>query len=198
MTLHADRSTRLELSWARADAPNGPLNVFNSFERTRTNLSGVYPIGLLRNFLPNPLEQNDVPNVQSIQSYGPWYVDRCMRRIWSWPQVDNAGPRYDNQHGAPKYGMTDLGGYFALAEWLARVHGTCNCYDLAGISQLACVLLIDENGVEVLNSKWVYQNPNGFIKTGPLYGRLDVNCNSPFWENPKHRMYMLPEDWLSV
>lgn len=120
-----------------------------------------------------------------------------MDRIWSWPQ-DNLGPRYDNQDGASKYGMGGLGGYFALAEWLVRSHGTCNCYDLAGISQLACALLIDERGLEVLNSKWVYQNPNGFIKIGPLYGRLGVDCNNPFWGNPMYRMYMLPEAWLTV
>lgn len=109
-----------------------------------------------------------------------------MDSIWSWGTPHQLGkPRFDCKGGAASYNVNALGGYFDLQRWLADCSpsGTCNSYDLAAISQLACALLIDAEGNELVRSKWVLQAPTGFILPGTLYGRETIpNCNNPFFE----------------
>lgn len=113
-----------------------------------------------------------------------------MNLIWNWPQNaqnPNPGtPQYDSQYGGKSYyGMAGEGGSFMLSQWLVSFQPLCNCYDLAAISQLACAILVDQAGEELVLSDWIYQEPNGFINSGPLYGRvtggLNMTCNNPFW-----------------
>jgi len=40
--------------------------------------------------------------------------------------------------GGANYSQTHLGGWYRLGDWLQKLHRYCNCYDLAGIVQLAC------------------------------------------------------------
>lgn len=178
-------TSRLELCWASAEASAGPLFVNSDLLKTRVNFNSSYPVGLLRQFWPQPTEFNTIPNIISRAVYGPWYANRAMQTIWSWatPHQPNR-PQYDCIQGAPAYNVGYYGGSFNLNQWLAACApgGTCNCYDLAAISQLACAVFLDQNGNEELFSQWVYQNPNGFVLPGTLYGRdTEPNCNNPFW-----------------
>lgn len=77
-----------------------------------------------------------------------------------------------------------MGGSFKLRRWLESFYPKCNCMDLAAIAQLACAILVDEHGVEEVDSRWISHEPHGYILPGPLYGRLggpEGRCNSPFW-----------------
>lgn len=176
-------ATRLELCWSRAAAPDGPSVPTPARQNTRVDLSPGYPIALFRWFSPNPTEflnvtQNDILN---------FYIARAMIKIWTWPDA-NLSPRYDVVGGASKYGVGVFGGSFSLVDWMNKKFPTLNCYDLAGISQLACAILVNQNGDEIVDSHWVLQFPNGYVNPGPLYGWNRVNdgrnhmaCNNPFW-----------------
>ena len=84
--------------------------------------------------------------------------------------------------------MTILGGGFNLEDWLTSKYITCNCYDLAAIMQLGCCLLLSSAGYELLDSRWVYQEPNGYINQCELFGwsatyPLYPGVNNPFFLN---------------
>jgi hypothetical protein len=140
-----------------------------------------YPIILWRLFAPPPAELPD-----SITKDVDAYIQRAIVRvIWN-PSLIK--PRYDTSGGAPFYGVSNLGGGFRLQDWVNTIRERCNCYDIAGISQLACSLLMDESGNELADSHWVYHNPNGYINPGPLirwvqFGGDHLRCNTPFWES---------------
>jgi hypothetical protein len=112
-----------------------------------------------------------------------------MLAIWAWAVPHNNGrPQYDCEHGASFYGMGEYGGSFNLTDWLRATHPQLGCYDLAGIAQVACGLLLDGAGGEVVDSNWVFQQPNAYILPGTLYGRDDVvllggapGLNNPFF-----------------
>jgi hypothetical protein len=175
----ADRDTRLELCWARASCPQGPLTVTSPTENTRVDMRPGYPVILYRLFAPSPHE---------LPPYMADDVTTYLRRatidvIWN---SSLSKPKYDVWNGASWYGVSQQGGSFKLNDWYLSSSNFCNCYDLAGITQLACSLLIDGNQDELVNSHWVFQLPNGYINCGPLIrwvtaGGLNLKCNSPFW-----------------
>lgn len=106
-----------------------------------------------------------------------------MNLIWNPGSIN---PRYDTTRGGSYYNMNTLGGSFNLDWWIKKMYPSCNCYDLAGIAQLACGILVDEKANELVDSRYVWQNPNGYINPGPLFGwvpfgGLNLQCNSPFW-----------------
>jgi hypothetical protein len=176
-----NNSTRLELCWARAKYPNGPLKTSSSTERTRADMTPGYPILLWRLFAPPPTELPEDAN-QDVETY----IRRAITRvIWN---PCSTKPRYDTLSGRPYYGVSSYGGGFKLGDWVKATYERCNCYDVAGISQLACSLLMDSDGKELADSHWVFQDPNGFINPGPLirwvrYGGDHLQCNTPFWES---------------
>lgn len=177
----SDHTTRLELCWARADSPKGPLTSSSTTERTRVDMSPGYPISLWRLFAPSPSELPDNPELDVAT-----YIQRAIISvIWN---PCSTKPRYDTNSGSPYYGVSKYGGGFSLKDWVKATYERCNCYDVAGISQLACSLLMDNEGNELANSNWVFQSPNGYINPGPLigwvkYGTDHLRCNSPFWES---------------
>lgn len=148
------------------------------FHPSRINLSPGYPIGLFRMFSPSPTEiPNDSNDILA------WYIQRAMDVIWDPTSIK---PRYDTRYGGSYYNMTSVGGSFNLDGWINKSFPACNSYDLAAIAQLACTILVDNSGNELVDSRWVYQYPNGYINKGPLYGWVPfggdhLNCNSPFW-----------------
>lgn len=174
-------ATRLELCWARADYPKGPLEASSSMERTRVDMSPGYPILLWRLFAPPPTELPDDPN-QDIATY----IKRAIVSvIWS---PCSTRPRYDTNSGSPYYGVSKYGGGFKLEDWYNSRYERCNCYDVAGISQLSCSLLIDKDGKELADSHWVLHSPNGYVNPGPLIGWVKysgdhLRCNTPFWQS---------------
>ena len=109
-----------------------------------------------------------------------------MDQIWSWDNSHaGAKPRYDAVVGKASYMEGAYGGVFDLQAWLNCDEPRLNCYDLAGVSQLSCMLLLGPDGSEVLDSRWVFQEPNGYILPGLLYGWTDRGlCNNPFFEVP--------------
>ncbi|MCJ1400403.1 hypothetical protein MMC11_003608 [Xylographa trunciseda] len=177
---------RLEFCWARSEATSGPLFVHSEFVDTRVDFGSTYPIGLVRQFWPRPSEFQDVPNFRSIEVYTAWYVQRAIKSIWDWGTPHEPDrPRYDCKGGAASYNVNGLGGSFDLQRWFAPCSpsGTCNGYDLAAISQLACAMLLNDEGNEFVRSKWVLQSPVGYVLPGTLYGREAVpDCNNPFFE----------------
>lgn len=186
-TLNCAQTTRLELGWANFTASRGPLVQMNALLETAVDFAGSYPIGLLRMFWPTPADLATAPahNFDQIAVNGPWYVARAMDRIWAWgtPHLGTK-PQYDVVSGASFYNMGFYGGSFKLREWMAAaVPGArLNCYDLAAIAQLACAVYVDPNGIEVLHSRWVFQNPNGYILPGTIFGWEGyANCNNPYW-----------------
>ncbi|KAK0652502.1 hypothetical protein B0T16DRAFT_454864 [Cercophora newfieldiana] len=84
---------------------------------------------------------------------------------------------YDIFYGRPKYAGGGEGGPFDLHRWVRGInkHNMVNCYDQAGIVQIANAL-----GPPTVKTKWVFMKPFGYIKTTHLVGYPDNPCNSPF------------------
>jgi hypothetical protein len=191
-------TTRLEISFVVSGPPAGPGIVDAANDpRPQPNFAGVYPIELFRMFFPTPTELRVA--VQSGTDLLGWYVQRSMYAIW------NSGVKYACRGGGsyyigPYYGedyeQTDVskGGVFALTRFYNGVFPCCNCYDLAAIAQLACSILRDVNGVEILGSRWVFQSPFGYINPGILVGYPQYPyCNSPFFAGTG-QTYFPPSD----
>ncbi|KAI9681747.1 MAG: hypothetical protein M1829_000492 [Trizodia sp. TS-e1964] len=196
----AAQTTRLEFSYARAAASAGPSYTVNPLvTQTKVDLSGVYPIGLVRQFFPSPLEFPQGVNFSQSTIYGPWFAARVVQQVWAWGNPHAVGkPQYDAYGGASFYNMTKYGGGFELDNWLRVSQLYCNCYDLAAIIQLGISLLLDSAGHELPASRWVFQQPNGYINQSLLYGWAEAHpyppgVNNPFFLNyTPNNPYVLP------
>jgi hypothetical protein len=180
------QTTRLEFNWAVSTAPAGPTSTNNPLGITSVNLGAIYPISLCRLFFPAATELVGIPNFY--QTYAVAYSKRVVQRVWTWgnPHQPNK-PYYDTLNGASFYNVGSGGGSFNLSDWMAGSAPRCNCYDLAAIVQLGCCLLIDVHKNELLNSRWVLQSPNAFIKQCVLYGwetqyPYPNGVNNPFFQ----------------
>ena len=180
--MHASTPTLLELCWSRGAPPKGPISPPNPTTPTRADFTIGYPIHLFRMFAPPATElfQSSSSPDEDVR----YYVDRAVGSVVWNPASDRI--QYDVYVGKSYFGVYSLGGNFASAAWFRALRPKCNCYDVAGISQLAMTMLVDDNGVEMGDSHWVFQVPNGFINPGPLIGwvkagGLNLECNSPFW-----------------
>ncbi|KAK0105141.1 hypothetical protein ONS95_004460 [Cadophora gregata] len=180
------RPTRLEICFARAAAPIGPAYTGNpALTKTRVNLNGIYPIGLVRLFFPAPTEFAAIANFNNPSVYGPFFAARVVDQVWKWGNPQGPGrPQYDARGGASYYNVGGFGGGFNLQDWLAVTYRACNCYDLAGIVQLGCCLLLSSIADELLDSRWVFQNPNGFVRPCILYGWGQTYPSPPGVNNP--------------
>jgi hypothetical protein len=122
-----------------------------------------------------------------------------MLSIWNLGLIVNprtAGTRpiqYESIRGAPAYIDNNLGGIFQLRRFIRTLFATVNCYDLAGMAQLAMAIIQTAPGVEILDSKWIYCDGYGFIPSGPLIGWPQyVNCNSPYFYGSLLPFYLEP------
>lgn len=102
------------------------------------------------------------------QDYVSWAINMCF---------GHSGYRYETNEGNPSF-TTDEGGNFNLRKWLSLVgtNATCNCYDQAGLVQIA--LGLAPNG----GTTWTYMEPFGYIIQRDLIGI--GQCNNPFFNRP--------------
>lgn len=173
----------LELCFVWGDYPQGPNNPPNPTVIARPDFGLSYPVDLFRLFLPSPTDLPDQTTDVLV-----WYLQRAMQIIWNLGlnvNPDTAGTRvlqYEAISGAPAYIETNLGGPFQLSRFINTMFGTVNCYDLAGITQLAMAIIQSSNQTEVFDSRWIFCNGFGYINPGPLIGWPQFpNCNSPFF-----------------
>jgi hypothetical protein len=183
----AGQLTRLEFLFTLGPPPAGPTIPKSIHDRVRPDFQGCYPVGLGRLFFPTHKEVLAKP--QSLEPVR-FYILRAVYVIW-WYGRDpqEVAPvkiptwiRYDVFSGASSYNLQGQGGNFQLNRWMLGMFPDVNCYDLAGIASLACNVLIDSAGKEIVDSRWIFQTPNGFIMPGPLIGWLQYPlCDNPFW-----------------
>ena len=134
----------------------------------------------LRWFLPTP-DEFDSSKLPPLA----WYAHRSVTTIWNWgnPPKKNR-PQYDSIRGGSGYSVNDEGGTFNLSAWMEAVEPTLCCYDLAAITQLASAVCLTSDQEEMLASTWIFQQPTGYVKEGPLYGQPAQDNNNPFWRAP--------------
>ncbi|KAK4172997.1 hypothetical protein QBC36DRAFT_293824 [Triangularia setosa] len=84
---------------------------------------------------------------------------------------------------------------------MQEAHAYCTAFDLAALTQLACALVQNAKGVEILESRWVCSTDNaslgqtsfGCINPGTLFGWHQFpKCNSVAYGSGGRAMY--PED----
>ena len=165
--------------WTFSGATSGPTIPPSPTIRTRVDFNAIYPVTLLRWFIPTPdeLDSATLPPLA-------WYAERSVLKVWSWnnpPHPDR--PKYDSINGGSGFGVGKKGGTFNLSAWMEAVEPTLCCYDLAAIVQLASAVCLTPNQDEMLASTWIYQTPTGYVKEGPLYGQPEQNNNNPFYLN---------------
>ena len=135
---------------------------------------------LLRWFLPTPDEFDSITLPPLA-----WYAQRSVMKVWTWSNPpQNNRPQYDSIRGGSGYGVSGEGGTFNLSAWMKAVEPTLCCYDLAAIVQLASAVCLTPNQEEMLASTWIFQQPTGYVKEGPLYGQSAQDNNNPFWRGP--------------
>ncbi|KAK5659023.1 hypothetical protein OQA88_1110 [Cercophora sp. LCS_1] len=152
--------------------------------------SGV-PLELLRLFV-EPASR--LSTIRNLDEWVAWVVKRCHASIADKSIFDKGVQPgevpvqdrihafvYDIWHGGYSYVGGGYGHYFNLDSWLddsIRKSGgnTVNCYDQAGIVQLATCL-----GVPSDRIKWMFKEPFGYIKGTNLVGW--GNTNNPFYRN---------------
>jgi hypothetical protein len=77
-----------------------------------------------------------------------WYFQRAMDIIWNLGlnvNPNTAGTRsiqYEAVAGEAAYVDDPFGGQFQLRRFIKTMFGTVNCYDLAGITQLAMAIIM--------------------------------------------------------
>ncbi|KAF8437737.1 hypothetical protein BGX38DRAFT_1211427 [Terfezia claveryi] len=197
----ANTQTRLELYWVRSKAPVDTGKPQEG-RRPQINMPDGYPISLLRMFAPCPTEFLREPNKNHLLEF---YVQRAMKVIWD---PCRQRPKYETENGKSRFNMRMFGGDFALDDWVREVRTECNCMDLGAITQLACDLLQNDRGKELVDANYVCFATTGntlraklYINEGPLIGwtlprdyKLDPNgnnlhsqCNNPLWNKSGNR-----------
>jgi hypothetical protein len=163
--------------------------------RSGINLDRVYPISLLRLFLPQPSEFVSVPDFDKV--YLQWWMSNCLKKI------PTSRFQYDTIVGKSGFGMGCCGGSFRFDEFQKAAFSTnsasapppllINSFDLASLVQLASSLLVSENGNEILNSKWVCKSPFGIQKPGVPFGITDKTVPAVSWPKGLNNPYFSGE-----
>ncbi|KAF2094693.1 hypothetical protein NA57DRAFT_79865 [Rhizodiscina lignyota] len=175
----------LEIIFVWSGPPRGPISPPPPPPNAlaRPDFGNVYPVDLFRLFLPSPSEfpPSSVPLL-------PWYLKRVVDKVWNLGLTVNtntAGTRtiqYEAIQGQCGYITGGEGGVFQLSRFMKTFFGTVNCYDLAGIVQLAIAMIQNPNGTETFDSRWIFCRNFGYINPGPLIGWPQYpDCNSPFF-----------------
>lgn len=184
---------------------------------TRPDFRDKYYIDLFRLFLPSQWELIDQANsLKSQDDRLAWYLKRNMRVIWGLGLATSPAEEYPNRRPTPlNPGSTSesfylvpvpsvsrrgtpqgdtgcfhpqFGGLFDLRRFMASSFAYCSALDLAALVQLCVCLVRDEEGIELLDSRWVASTGNralgmkhwGFINPGTLFGwPAYPGCNSP-------------------
>jgi hypothetical protein len=199
--------TRLEFSWLLGPAVSGGASKPISYMRNGTDMNGVYPIKLLRFFLPTPadilrqvlvvdssltedqIKNSDIRSPKLNSRFYPWWLENTLGKIQA------LGFSYDTICGKSGFGAGCCGGSFKFDDFLKAaaqaVPGTAsqptliNSFDLASIVQLALSLLVDRDGEERQESDWVCRSPYGISKPGLPFGFTMLywppGINNPFF-----------------
>ncbi|UPK91526.1 hypothetical protein LCI18_002461 [Fusarium solani-melongenae] len=138
--------------------------------KTRVEIYGLS--GYLPNFLKNPAVAVEFLRYMALpepkRDYQNWVATTCMPDFWF---------RYDTVSGRPRFTTSGLGGSYKLKAWLntrfTRV--TVNCYDQAGIVQIANCL---KEGNPA--NTWAFLKPYGYINKTQLVGQ--GQSNNPFFQ----------------
>lgn len=140
-----------------------PLN------KTRVEIYGLS--SYLPTFLKNPavsvqfLRYIALPEPK--RDYQNWVATTCMTDFWF---------RYDTSSGRPRFTSSGLGGSYKFKAWLSTLFTrvTVNCYDQAGIVQIANCL---KEGNPA--NTWAFLSPYGYINKTQLIG--EGQSNNPFF-----------------
>ncbi|KAL9036280.1 MAG: hypothetical protein Q9214_006208 [Letrouitia sp. 1 TL-2023] len=99
--------------------------------------------------------------------YRSWVATTCMTDFWF---------RYDTFNGKPRFASSPTGVGYKFNYWLSTIFTrlTVNCYDQAGIVQLAYSLQVGNP-----QNTWAYMAPYGFINKTQLVG--EGQSNNPFY-----------------
>ena len=184
-------------------APHGPLVPDHESTAARPDFNDQYPIDIFRLFLLDQLSVNQqasplvwyVQNVIStIWDMGttphPEFPGRrqVVKDVSSSPGESSyisppPAPIMPTETNPPPNAIrrdfrAQNGGFFELRQWVAGSFSTCNAFDLAAITQLACSIALDNDGNEILDSRWVtgVGNPSlgqhdfGYMSPGVLFG----------------------------
>ncbi|KDQ55471.1 hypothetical protein JAAARDRAFT_79859 [Jaapia argillacea MUCL 33604] len=103
--------------------------------------------------------------------------------------------QYDIVYGAPRYSSSELGGTYQLEQYFADLEAGAanriNCYDMAGIVQVAFSVHPDYDRV-----RWNFMEPYGLINTTTLKGYPNP-CNNPFWANTYYSpLSLAPQNYV--
>jgi len=193
--LKLEKTTRLEFNWLLGPAVSAENFIPISDMRSGINLGGVYPINLLRLFLPQPPEFVPVPDFDKVCLQ--WWMSNCLKKI------PTSRFLYDTIIGKSGFGAGCCGGSFRFDEFQRAAFPInsasapppllVNSFDLASLVQLASCLLVGENGDEKLNSKWVCKSPFGVQKPGVPFGITDKTVPAVPWPKGLNNPYFSGE-----
>ncbi|GAP82997.2 hypothetical protein SAMD00023353_0105360 [Rosellinia necatrix] len=205
-----ETSTRLELCFVFGPSPpSGPWESDEAHRRTAADFEDRHFIDLFRLFLPSQMEVVDsLSSTATARDRALWYLRRTMSTIWGLglkphaeyadrpvTQLDVGGGGAGSSSfylcplpGVPRAAFRpQYGGRFDLRRWMRGTYAYCTALDLAALAQLACALLQDGAGAEVLDPRWVCATGNaslgqaafGHVCPGTLFGwPAFPQCNS--------------------
>ncbi|KAK3322754.1 hypothetical protein B0H66DRAFT_590430 [Apodospora peruviana] len=199
---------REDIIWSASVVYNGTTTNVKDFLSTPVEIYAIspklptfykgpgVPLELLQLFVEPACKD---ATVQNLDQWVAWVVKRCHASVAdngedSTVQVPVADRihsfRYDIWHGGVNYAGTAYGRTFDLDYWLQDFDKTAawnmvNCYDQAGIVQLATLL-----GVPCDRIGWEYKEPFGYITSTDLVGWGVTN--NPFYQN-NHDLKVLDE-----
>ena len=163
--------------WLPGFAPAGPSMARVEFDISRLDLQGVYPVSLLRFFIPSPFDFRSEGNLQS--TFKRWWAGHVISSIRA------SGLRYNTIEGRAGYGVSCCGGSLNWDEWIKRVNPLVNSFDLAALVQVGCILL-DPRMSWGLELRWICQSKHGYIQPSMPFGwegdqKLPQGANNPFF-----------------
>lgn len=199
--------TRLEFFWLHSPALRGQNLDPNRFVSAAVDFDGVYPVELLRLFLPQPADLLTlVDHERGSGDFRDWWLMQAIRRL---PVHRFA---YNTMSGRSGFGVGCCGGSFALKEYAQHaftVSGAnwppqyqsltipaidprpllLNSFDLAALVQLAYSLLLDHRGWEAQPTRWVCKTPFGKIAPSMPYGYSTSYTPTVSWERGINNPY---------
>jgi hypothetical protein len=158
---------KMEFYWINSYAPIGRSIVPSNAARPTMDLQGVWPVELLRYFVPTIKELQSMPTL--VEGLKWWTGTHVLGRI-------RKGEFYYNAvSGASGFGMGCCGGSFDLRRLTGKGLKPCNSFDLAALLQLAMTLLQDRNGEDMFYTAWMCKAPFGFLKSSQLWGWTEID-----------------------
>lgn len=156
-----------DIQWKLVNPNTKAMSLLN---KTRVEIYGLS--SYLPAFLKNPAVAVEFLRYMALPEpkpdYRHWVATTCMTDFWF---------RYDTFSGRPRFTMSSWGGSYKFNAWLSTMFTrvTVNCYDQAGIVQIANCL---KEGNPA--NTWALLEPYGYIKKTQLVGQ--GQSNNPFFQ----------------